>query len=133
MDPSIIDEDVFGQLLQMDEEDDQSFSKSLILDYFEQAQTTFTSIKEALDKGDLDAASKLGHFLKGSSSAIGLVKVKNSCEKIQYVGNLRQPDGTGSTTPEEALAALNQLLVQAQAEFVEASEYLKALYGGTLE
>jgi len=44
----IIDIDVFGQLLEMDEEDEREFSRSLVWNYFEQAESTFANMDKAL-------------------------------------------------------------------------------------
>lgn len=128
MDPNIIDDAVFGQLLEMDEEGDNSFSKSLIEDYFDQADSTFDSIQNALNSENCKEASQLGHFLKGSSAALGVIKVRNSCEKIQHVGNLHNSDGSGSITVDDALPQLQQLLQHARKEFEEAKDHLKQFY-----
>ena len=74
----IIDIDVFEQLLEMDEEDDREFSKSLVWNYFEQAESTFEKMDAALAAQELKELSTLGHFLKGSSAAVGVTKVRNS-------------------------------------------------------
>jgi osomolarity two-component system phosphorelay intermediate protein YPD1 len=36
-----IDEDTFEQILEMDDDDDREFSKSIVYDFFTQAQSTF--------------------------------------------------------------------------------------------
>lgn len=46
--PDIIDMEIFGQLLEMDEEDDREFSKSIVWNFFEQAVTTFEQMDKAL-------------------------------------------------------------------------------------
>lgn len=46
--PDVIDIEVFEQLLEMDEEDDRDFSKSLVYNYFEQAESTFENMRKAL-------------------------------------------------------------------------------------
>lgn len=46
--PDVIDVEVFDQLLEMDEEDDRDFSKSLVYNYFEQAESTFEKMNNAL-------------------------------------------------------------------------------------
>ena len=38
----------FDQLLDMEDEDDHEFSYSIVLNYFEQAETTFKDMDEAL-------------------------------------------------------------------------------------
>lgn len=48
-DVEIIDLDTFSQILEMDDdEDDREFSKSILDNYFEQAETTFKEMEEAM-------------------------------------------------------------------------------------
>ncbi|KAG2193576.1 signal transduction histidine kinase [Mucor mucedo] len=124
----LIDMNTFEQLLDMDDEDDHEFSYSIVLNYFEQADTTFKDMDEALEKKDLLELSRLGHFLKGSSAAIGLKKVKATCEKIQNVGNCQDEEGTGEIEKEDALKRITPLLPQVKTEYSEAEEYLKNFY-----
>lgn len=44
----MIDMDTFGQLLEMDDEDDREFSKEIVWNFFDQASTTFEQMDEAL-------------------------------------------------------------------------------------
>lgn len=80
------------------------------------------------EKKDLLELSRLGHFLKGSSAAIGLKKVKATCEKIQNVGNCQDEEGTGDIEKEDALKRITPLLPQVKTEYSEAEEYLKNFY-----
>ncbi|CAO3587589.1 unnamed protein product [Absidia cylindrospora] len=83
----LIDMSTFDQLLDMDDDDDDhEFSYSIVLNYFEQAEATFKDMDDALDKKNLPELSRLGHFLKGSSAAIGLKKVKATCERSKTLG-----------------------------------------------
>ncbi|KAJ1937909.1 Phosphorelay intermediate protein, partial [Linderina macrospora] len=68
---SILDLDVFDQLISMDDEEDE-FSKQIVYNYFEQAETTFSNMEKAIKARDLARLSELGHFLKGSSASIGI-------------------------------------------------------------
>lgn len=43
-------------------------------------------------KNALAELSSLGHFLKGSSAALGIIKVQASCEKMQHYGNKRDEE-----------------------------------------
>jgi hypothetical protein len=47
-DQDIIDMDAFGQLIELDEDDDSSFSETITLEYFEQASKTFKEMDENL-------------------------------------------------------------------------------------
>ncbi|KAI7902912.1 signal transduction histidine kinase [Cokeromyces recurvatus] len=118
----------FEQLLDMDDEDDHEFSYSIVNNYFEQAEGTFKDMDEALEKKNLKELSRLGHFLKGSSAAIGLKKVKATCEKIQNIGNCQDEEGAGAIDEEEALKRITPLLPQVKIEYSEAEEYLKNFY-----
>ena len=46
--PLIIDMDIFGQLLEMDDEDDREFSREIVWNYFDQAESTFEKMDKAL-------------------------------------------------------------------------------------
>ncbi|ORY00509.1 histidine-phosphotransfer domain, HPT domain-containing protein, partial [Basidiobolus meristosporus CBS 931.73] len=124
----LIDHSTFDQLLEMDDDDDHEFSKSIVDNYFLQAEDTFNSMDSALSQKDLQKLSELGHFLKGSSAALGLQKVKVSCEKIQHYGNEKDETGTKSISEEEALEKITPLLVQVKEEYLEAETYLKQFY-----
>lgn len=45
--PNIIDMEIFAQLLEMDDDDEQ-FSKEIVWNYFDQAATTFEKMDAAL-------------------------------------------------------------------------------------
>ncbi|KAL1928083.1 hypothetical protein VTP01DRAFT_2999 [Rhizomucor pusillus] len=124
----LIDAQTFDQILDMDEEDDHEFSYSLVVNYFEQAESTFKNMDDALRKKDLSELSRLGHFLKGSSAAIGVKKVKESCEKIQHIGNCRDEAGSKDIKEQEALQKIIEILPQVKAEYSEAEQYLKSFY-----
>ncbi|KAF9085119.1 hypothetical protein BGX23_009952 [Mortierella sp. AD031] len=129
-DNGIIDHTTFDQLLEMDDEEDHEFSRSLVWNYFEQAEKTFVDMDDAMEKLDFPDLSRLGHFLKGSSAALGLTKVKESCEKLQHYGNRKDAAGVNSITNEEAERLISALLVQMRREYNEAERYLKVFYDG---
>jgi HPt (histidine-containing phosphotransfer) domain-containing protein len=56
--------------------------------------------------------SSLGHFLKGSSAALGLKQLKGSCEDIQHTGALK--DGLSK---DEALEKIEELLAMAKSQY----------------
>ncbi|OBZ71399.1 Multistep phosphorelay regulator 1 [Grifola frondosa] len=97
---SAIDMETFHQILDLDEDDTHDFSFGMAEAYFSQANTTFVDMDEALKNEDLTKLSSLGHFLKGSSAALGVAKVQASCEQIQHYGALRDEDtGTDLDAP----------------------------------
>ncbi|KAK5116362.1 hypothetical protein LTR62_007909 [Meristemomyces frigidus] len=125
-----IDSTTFEQILEMDDdEDEREFSKSIVYDFFAQADTTFSKMDENLKKKDLAQLSALGHFLKGSSATLGLTKVKDSCEKIQHFGAHKDETGTKDEEDDEVcLANCKRTIEQAKGEFTEAEEKLKKFY-----
>ncbi|KAJ9107903.1 hypothetical protein QFC19_002646 [Naganishia cerealis] len=137
-DPSgIIDMEILGQVFEMDELDEEDedgegsgheFSKGIVWNYFEQANTTFDEMKEALESEDLPKLSSLGHFLKGSSAALGVTKVKDSCEKMQHYGNKRDEEVGKDLTQNEALQRIKDLLRVVEEDYEEAAEWLKRYY-----
>jgi len=124
-----IDQPTFEQILEMDdEEDEREFSKSLVYDFFTQAETTFVNMDKNLEEKDLKTLSELGHFLKGSSATLGLTKVKDSCEKIQHYGQKKDETGSHDITEEEGLKLLATTIKQAKTEFNEVEKVLKKFY-----
>ncbi|KAH9865304.1 hypothetical protein IAQ61_009251 [Plenodomus lingam] len=127
-----IDPATFEQILEMDEdEEEREFSKSIVYDFFGQADTTFKKMDSELKDGDAKALkelSELGHFLKGSSATLGLTKVKDSCEKIQHYGQLKDESGTKDITEEVAKEKLADIIEQAKTEFKEVEKVLRDFY-----
>lgn len=125
----VVDMEVFGQLLEIDDDETHEFSKTLAFDYISQAETTFHEIEEALAAKDLDALSRKGHFLKGSSAALGLQRVQHSCEAMQHFGKRKDAHGEGPEVSEqEALNRCKGLLKRLRREQQEAKEWLEAFY-----
>ncbi|KAG0302083.1 hypothetical protein BGZ98_007801 [Dissophora globulifera] len=137
----IIDHAVFDQLLEMDDDDDdddeedREFSKSLVWKYFEQAERTFGELDAAKTRLDFPELSRLGHFLKGSSAALGLIKIGASCEQLQRYG--RDANGITAITDKEAKEAkeaetlIQTLLTEMRHEYNKAHEYLTKFYEGS--
>ena len=81
------------------------------------------------EKKDLAQLSSLGHFLKGSSATLGLSKVKDSCEKIQHLGAMKDETGTHDETDEDAvLKKLDTVIQQAETEFKVCEKALRKFY-----
>jgi len=79
----LVDEEIFNQLLEMEDDDTRNFTKGLIHDFFDQADESIIKFNILLDQHKVIEAGKLGHYLKGSSAMIGVIKVRDICECIQ--------------------------------------------------
>lgn len=143
-----IDRTTFEQILEMDDdEQEREFSRSIVFDFFDQAETTFVKMDDSLyahiypcqivhqltrpssKEKDLDQLSALGHFLKGSSVTLGLTKVKDSCEKIQHFG--ARKDETGQLDEEDdekSLERLAETIESAKTEFHDVEKVLRRFY-----
>lgn len=72
--------------------------------------------------------SSLGHFLKGSSAALGVLKVQDSCEKIQHYGQLRDEEAGKDLSEKDALGKIERLLGQVKKEYSASEKWLKKWY-----
>jgi len=126
----LLDEATFGQILEMDDDElERDFSRSIVFDFFTQAESTFEKMDSCLVKKDLAQLSALGHFLKGSSATLGLTKVKDSCEKIQHFGANKDETGTKDELDDNVcLQRLETTIKQAKQEFSEVEKVLKKFY-----
>ncbi|RKF59098.1 Multistep phosphorelay regulator 1 [Erysiphe neolycopersici] len=126
-----VDTSTFEQILEMDDdEDEKEFSRSIVIGFFEQAETTFLQIETALESKDLPKLSSLGHFLKGSSATLGLTKVKNSCEKIQHFGQKKDQEGIADEEDEEkCLKRIEETFQILKKDYIDAVNILKTFFG----
>ena len=74
----------------------------------------------------LEKLSSLGHYLKGSSAALGISQVQASCERIQFLG--KKQENEKDITKEDALEKLQALVTQVQEEYRIAEKWLKGYY-----
>jgi osomolarity two-component system phosphorelay intermediate protein YPD1 len=141
----LVEETTFKQIEEMDDDGDDLFSRQIVCDFFEQADSTFKKMEDALcvhpaevivadcrraQKDALPILSDLGHFLKGSSATLGLIHVRDSCEKIQHYGSKK--DATGNhDEPDEAkcLRLLTTTIKEAKKEFKAVEKVLRHYYG----
>ena len=79
-----LDEDAFKQLLELDDDDAHTFSKSIVDEFFKDVGGTMATIRYELRSGNLPKVGSLGHFLKGSAASIGAAKVRDICDQIQH-------------------------------------------------
>lgn len=124
-----VDNNTFAQILEMDEEDDHEFSRGIVEGFFEQAKETFDKMDKALEATDLKTLSELGHFLKGSSAALGLVKVQASCEKIQRYGKMEDDEGKTILEKKDALDRIKKALEEVKTDYAEVEKALRNFYG----
>lgn len=153
----IVDWNILNEIVSMDE-DDPEFSKGLIIQYFEQAETTFQQMQTNLEgSGDLKSLANLGHFLKGSSAALGLQRIAWVCERIQNLGRMKENrfpakeflayqsaleipnqgvyQDVRISDPQDAplyLKLISEALEQARYEFALARKELSKYYGAEL-
>ncbi|KAI1321032.1 hypothetical protein EDD11_008613 [Mortierella claussenii] len=124
----VIDHETFDQLLEMDDDEERSFSKTLVWNYFDQAEESFKELDNAIAKSNFEDVRRVGHFLKGSSAALGVVRIKDSCEVLQHYASLKDADNVENIMEQEAETCIKALLIQMRQEYEEAQVYLKALY-----
>jgi len=127
-----LDQSTFEQILEMDDDREREFSRSIVYGFFDQAESTFVKMEKAISVKDLTELSQLGHFLKGSSATLGLTKVKDACEKIQHFGAGKDESGTVDEPDEKAsLSKIKKALSEVKDDYNEVVTLLKQFYGET--
>ncbi|AMD19434.1 HBR533Wp [Eremothecium sinecaudum] len=129
---AVINWDILNEVVSMDE-DEPGFSQSLVVQYIDQAETTFKEIQKELESGcpSLDKLSSLGHFLKGSSASLGLQRMAWACERIQnYKKRANLPSDSSSDA--SITAMIREGLSMAQTEFQCARKELSKYYNAEL-
>lgn len=136
----LIDNEIFTQILELDDDDERNFSRGMVWEFFEQAEKTFGEMDVELcvlsqlffllfnlwhsEKKDLHELSLLGHFLKGSSASLGLNRVQNTCEMIQHCGAKRDELLESDLSEEVALEIMGNLLKKLRSQYRVARNWL---------
>ncbi|OBA26967.1 hypothetical protein HANVADRAFT_24163 [Hanseniaspora valbyensis NRRL Y-1626] len=109
------------------------FSRDLLSQLKDQCKETFGKIDSLINnKGDLKEISSLGHFLKGSSSALGLPRIAYYCELIQNIALKKELKFVCSLNDDLLYQFLKQSLDCAQQEFHDTLDKLNVYYKNTL-
>jgi len=116
--------DIFSQILELDDDDSREFSRSMVSDYYSQVDATLVKMDQALSGKKLKELSDLGHFLKGSSAALGVERVQASCERIQHAGKLRDEESGTALTEPQALDLITNMLENVKRDYPEARDEL---------
>ncbi|KAI8929323.1 hypothetical protein BC831DRAFT_302235 [Entophlyctis helioformis] len=82
-------------------------------------------MRERMIDQDWEALGKLGHFLKGSAATIGLVKLSDSCYRIQILGSAAD---AGSDPQRTTLCGL---VAQVERECRQAQAYFEHIFRQT--
>ena len=77
---------------------------------------------------DLKQLSSLGHFLKGSSATLGLIKVRDGCESIQRFGKNENLDGSPEPDNEVCLKRITASLEAVKKDYAEVERKLMSFY-----
>ena len=77
---------------------------------------------------DLPKLSELGHFLKGSSATLGLVKVRDGCEKIQRYGKNENLDGSEEADSKLCLERIKEALQTVKVDYEDVKSILVKYY-----
>ncbi|KAG9511509.1 hypothetical protein KCU99_g6141, partial [Aureobasidium melanogenum] len=120
---------IFREILELDDEDEQYFTRSLVCDYFTLAQRTFAEMDACLESQDVKQLWTKAQFLKGPSATLGIYKVESTCARIEQmtaVADTFQAEGDAKTT---LCNSSRILLDQAKQYFAEAEDALRRFYG----
>ncbi|KAI5855809.1 putative histidine phosphotransferase HPT1p [Tricharina praecox] len=125
----IIDMATFEQIREMDDEGSDEFSRAIVTGFLDQARETFDQMDTSIQKKDLEQLSSLGHFLKGSSATLGLVKIKDYCEKVQHFGENKDETGTLHVPDnEKCLSAIAKALKGMRDEYEKVVQFFDEVY-----
>lgn len=138
---------IFRDVLELDDEDEQYFTRSLVCDFFALAQRTFAEMDACLSVYDSNLLAKNGadpmnresqdvkqlwnkaQFLRGPSATLGIYKVESTCARIEQT--IAAAD-TFQAEDESKTMLCNSsriLLDQAKQYFAEAEAALRHFYG----
>ncbi|THX08109.1 hypothetical protein D6D17_04416 [Aureobasidium pullulans] len=120
---------IFRDILELDDEDEQYFTRSLVCDFFTLAQRTFLEMDACLESQDVKQLWSKAQFLRGPSATLGIYKVESSCARIEQMTAVTDTFQTEGDSKQTLCNSARILLDQAQQYFAEAEHALRHFYG----
>lgn len=77
---------------------------------------------------ELETLSSLGHFLKGSSATLGLIKIRDGCEAIQRYGKNENLDGSSLPDDEKCLKLIGDYFKAVKEDYATVEALLRQYY-----
>ena len=71
----------------------------------------------------------LSHPCTGSSAALGVIKVRDSCEILQHLGRCNDEKGEAPIPLDDAYKRCSDILPSLQSDYHQATKWLEALCG----
>jgi len=126
----VVDIEIFNELLEMDNENEGSrtFSRGLVRDYEKQADEMIRSMKEAVKAKNLLSLKQLGYHLKQTSTSLGLPRVSQCCEKIQFLAQQKDEQGINFVERDYAISRCRELLQELDKDREDARTWFVKFY-----
>lgn len=116
-DPSVIDPQAIENLRALNPDDNDEFLREIVNIYLEDTPLRVKELDESLAAKDIGKFTRAAHSIKGSSSNLGAVVVRNVAEKIEHESRTKGLDGADA------------LVTQLKQEYARAETELKKLLG----
>ncbi|KAI0141719.1 hypothetical protein GGR57DRAFT_508981 [Xylariaceae sp. FL1272] len=105
----------------MDNPGSHEFSQSIVNGFFDQAETTISTLKETLHENNLPELAALADHLKGIANTLGAVEIKANALKIKNLAmgkDEQAEDGDFATVKpsDNALSRIGGLIEQLEQE-----------------
>ncbi|KAI5196869.1 hypothetical protein AUEXF2481DRAFT_29898 [Aureobasidium subglaciale EXF-2481] len=120
---------IFREILELDDEDEQYFTRSLVCDFITLAQRTFTEMDACLETQDVKQLWSKARYLRGPSATLGVYKVESSCARIEQMTAIHDSLQTESDSKSTLCNSARIVIDQAQQHFAEAENALRLFYG----
>ena len=117
-DPSVIDPQAIENLRALNPDDNDEFLREIVNIYLEDTPLRIKELEESFAAKDAGKFTRAAHSIKGSSSNLGAVVVRNVAEKIEHDSRSKGVEGTAD------------LVLQLKQEYARAEVELKKLIGG---
>lgn len=111
----VIDPQAIENLRELNPGDNDEFLREIAGIYLEDTPARLAELDECLASGDTPRFTRAAHSIKGSSSNMGAMVVREIAEKLEH------------QSKETALAALAPMIAEAKAAFAEAETEIRRI------
>ncbi|KEQ68410.1 hypothetical protein M436DRAFT_21160, partial [Aureobasidium namibiae CBS 147.97] len=80
-----LDAKVFSNILDLDDDEDQNFSRSLVFDFIDLAKQTLNEMDACLEQKDFVRLRDRAAYLRGPCNTLGVYRMEETCARIEQL------------------------------------------------
>lgn len=129
----LVDEQVFNQLRELDDEGNTEFSDSIMEEWIVQVKNLLEQMDDSSKHEEFGKFSGFACHAKDSSMEIGAIALQRSLDELQHLGAGKDESPKNIDLSEETIRRIEPILSRAKKEYEDTTKLLKVKLDANLD